>query len=165
MPSAVTGRRILPDLGLVVEGLRIGKEFGLGSLEEMAGVAWFLERSIYERGSLRETRDGMEFALRNPPLRMGAFEQVSLVRDERHVPPDQAFVHPADRSGPIPFSSVTRTNPIALRPGVRTVFSGAVGPIAPGPHTARIELRCTAIPPPVWFQITDRPRPLEENPP
>ena len=165
MPSPVTGRRILPDLGLVVEGLRIGKEFGLGSLEEMAGVAWFLERSIYERGSLRETRDGIEFALRNPPLRMGAFEQLSLVWDERPVPPDQAFVQTADHAGPMPFSSVTRTNPVVLRPGVRAVFSGAVGPIAPGPHTARIELRCTAIPPTVWFQITDRPRPLSERAP
>ncbi|HKV90283.1 MAG TPA: hypothetical protein VJQ43_03695 [Thermoplasmata archaeon] len=159
------GRRILPDLGLVVEGLRIGKEFGLGSLEEMAGVAWFLERSIYERGSLRATRDGVEFALRNPPLRMGAFEQLSLLWDERTVPPDRAFVRTADHASPVPFSSVRRTNPVVLRPGVRSVFSGAVGPIAPGPHAARLELRCTAIPPPVWFQIVDRPKPFVETVP
>ncbi|MCI4322021.1 MAG: hypothetical protein L3K18_03285 [Thermoplasmata archaeon] len=149
------GRHLGSDLALVADGLRIGKQYGFHSLEVMAVIAWYLERSIYERGSLRSIPGGIAFDLRNPPLRMGAFRAASLAWDGDLVPPSACTVHPSDRVEPIPFDSVSADSPLELRPGIRIEFTAAVGAPSPGPHSVRLELRSLAIPPIVWFEVMD----------
>lgn len=155
------GRHLGSDLGLLGEGLRIGHEYGFHSLEEMAAIAWYLERSVYERGSLRVVPGGIAFDLRNPPLRMGAFQGISLSWDGAAVPAPECTVHPSDIAAPLTFDSVTRESPLVLRPGNRIAFTGRVVPPSEGPHTLRLELRSLAIPPMVWFQLTERVRAVE----
>jgi hypothetical protein len=155
----VRGRHLGPDLGVVLDGLRIAHEFGFGSLEEMARVAWFLERSVYEPESLREAPGGVRFALRNPPLRMGAFQAIDLFWDGRLLPRTQCSVRPGDSSSARPFDSVTRAAPVTLAPGCRVEFFAEIGAPGPGAHTLKLELRSLAIPPTVWFQVSDHVRP------
>jgi hypothetical protein len=151
----VRGRHLGSDLGLVADGLRIGKQYGFHSLEVMAVIAWYLERSIYERGSLRSIPGGIAFDLRNPPLRMGAFRSVSLAWDGEPVPASVCAAHPIDRAAPVPFDSITADAPLELRPGNRVEFTAAIGMPSPGPHAIRLELRSLAIPPIVWFELMD----------
>ena len=159
------GRHLTSDLGLLGEGIRIGREYGFHSLEQMAGIAWYLERSIYTRGSLRAVPGGIAFDLRNPPLRMGAFDGISLAWDGAPVPPAKCTAQPSDVPGPVAFDAITRESPLVLRPGNGIAFHAALGAPLGGLHTLRLELRSLAIPPMVWFELTDRVRPAETGPP
>jgi hypothetical protein len=161
----VRGRHLGPDLGLVLEGLRIAHEYGFGSLEEMARVAWFLERSVYEPGSLHEVPGGVAFALRNPPLRMGAFQALDLFWDGRRLPREHCTVRRDDGSSPRGFEEVSRTAPLCLEPGLRTEFVAKIGLTSHGAHSVQLELRSLAIPPTVWFQVTDHVRPAAKDAP
>jgi hypothetical protein len=154
----VRGRHLGSDLSLVADGLRIGKQYGFHSLEVMAVIAWYLERSIYERGSLRTIPGGIAFDLRNPPLRMGAFRSVSLAWDGEPVPSSACAAYPSDRPEPVPFDSITADVPLELRPGNHVEFTANVGVPSAGPHHIRLELRSLAIPPTVWFEVMDHVR-------
>jgi hypothetical protein len=63
----------LLDLSLLRQGIRIGWEFGIQSIAELARVGELVERSVYEPSSLATAPGGIRFTLLNPPLRMGAF--------------------------------------------------------------------------------------------
>ncbi|HKV90231.1 MAG TPA: hypothetical protein VJQ43_03430 [Thermoplasmata archaeon] len=151
-------RHLGSDLGLIGDGLRIAREFGFQPLEEMAAIAVYLERSVYRKGSMRAVPGGVAFELSNPPLRMGAFESLALHWDGSVVAPERCTAK-AGESGPaIPFLAIRRASPLVLRPGVPTEFRAALGPVTPGVHTARVELRSVAIPPTVWIEVTDHLR-------
>lgn len=153
------GRHLGPDLSLVLEGLRIAHEYGFGSLEEMARVALFLERSVYEPQSLRTAPGGVTFALRNPPLRMGAFQAVDLFWDGRLLSRDKCTVRRDDGSAARRFPEISRAAPLQLEPGCRTEFVAEIGVPGHGAHSVQLELRSVAIPPTVWFQVSDHVRP------
>jgi hypothetical protein len=161
LPDAVRSHHLVVDAGLLREGLQIGLRFGFRSLEEMARIALFLEAAVYEAHSLQEIPGGVQFALRNPPLRMGAFSGFALRWDDAPVAPEACSVRPAASDSPVRFSDVGRSNPVVLPVGERVEFSALVGPPSPGPHTARLELRSLAIPPIVWFRVTDHVRPRD----
>jgi hypothetical protein len=159
----VRGHRLGVDLGLLRAGLAIGRGFGLHSLEEMARIALYLESAIYDRGSLREIPGGVTFALHSPPLRMGAFQRAQLHWDARPLAPGRCAAHPAGAPGPLPFDTITRSRPLVLPVGRRVEFSAEMEPPGPGPHTVRLELESVAIPPVVWFQVTDHVHPISES--
>lgn len=146
------------DLGLLREGLQIGRGFGLHSLEEMARIALYLESAVYDRGSLRPIPDGIAFALHSPPLRMGAFQRVSLTWDGRLLPLVDCTAHPVDLPAPVRLDTIDRPHPLILPVGERIEFAAVVPPPEAGPHTIRVDLESVAIPPVVWFQLTDHLR-------
>jgi hypothetical protein len=162
---AVRGLRVRVDLALLREGLAIGREFGVHSLEEMARLALYLSGAVYDAGSLRRTAEGVEFALYCPPLRVGAFQRVGLVWDGRPIAPPDGTARPADAATPVRFDAIDRARPLVLPVGRRVEFTARMAPPPDGPHTIRLELQSVAIPPLVWFQVTDRLGPLRKVPP
>jgi hypothetical protein len=158
----VRGHRLGVDLGLLRAGLEIGRGFGLHSLEEMARIALYLESAVYDRGSLRHVPDGIAFALHSPPLRMGAFQRASLMWDGELLPLADCTARPADRPAPARFDAIDRAHPLVLPVGGRIEFAARMPPPDAGPHTIRVELESVAIPPVVWFQVTDHLRALAE---
>ena len=161
----MTGRHIGADLGLFREGFQIGREYGLHSLEMLARIAYLLEMSVYEKGSMRAIPGGVAFSLRNPPLRVGAFSGLSLQWDGVAVPRPACTIRPEGVPSPIGFDRVSREAPVVLDHGRGIEFTAAIGDPSPGLHTIRLELRNLAIPPTVWFQTTDRVRPASASPP
>ena len=153
------------DFGLLRDGLQIGRRYGFRSLEELARIALFMESAIYEPKSLQSVPGGVRFALRNPPLRMGAFSGLSLLWDGVPVPPNACSVRPAAAGVPVRFSDVGPAAPVVLPVGERVEFRAEMAPPTPGPHTAFLELQSLAIPPKVWFRVTDQVRASEEAPP
>jgi hypothetical protein len=160
----VRALRTRVDLQLFRQGLTIGRGFGLHSLQEMARVALYLESAIYDRGSLRAVPDGVTFALNSPPLRMGAFQRVSLAWDRNPLAPADCTVRPVDRAVPVRFDAIDRARPLVLPAGRRVEFAARMEPPPSGAHTVRLELESVAIPPTVWFEVTDRVRPFSEGP-
>ncbi|MCI4325568.1 MAG: hypothetical protein L3K00_06785 [Thermoplasmata archaeon] len=157
--------RVVVDLGLLRDGLRIGHEYGFRSLEELARTGVFLQSVVYEANSLRTVSGGVAFALHSPPLRMGAFSRLSLRWDDQEVPPDACTVRPEALAAPVRFSDVSPTNPVVFPVGERIAFTAGVGTPSHGPHTVRLELQSLAIPPVVWFRLTDHLHHGEEPPP
>jgi hypothetical protein len=147
--------RVVVDLDLLRDGLRIGHEYGFRSLEELARTGAFLQSVVYEAHSLRAIPGGVAFALHNPPLRMGAFSRLSLRWDEREVPPERCTVRPAASPAPIRFCDISSHSPVVFPVGERIEFTAGVGTPTHGAHTVRLELRSLAIPPIVWFRLTD----------
>lgn len=151
----MTARAIAVDFSLIWEGLEIGEEFGLPSLEELARVGRFLEHAFYEPGSLALGPDGVTFRLRNPPLRMGAFSRVRVRFDGTEVDGERAWVQPDGAPSPLRLNQIDREHPIALPIGRPTRFLLEIPTPVDGPHTVRLELHSVAIPPLVWAEITD----------
>jgi hypothetical protein len=152
----VSDRRFGPLLSLLRQGLSVGVEFGAHSLEALLWVAETVEQSVYERGSLTRTPEGLRFWLNNPPLRVGAFSSLRVAIDGTHVPAERARV----RGGPgLPWRTLTEISgerPLELRPGERTEVAVEGVPSAGVRElTVRLELQSTAIPPLVWFEFTD----------
>ena len=155
-PPLVSDRRPGSWFSLLRQGLSVEREFGRHSLETLISVAETIEESVYERGSLMRTANGLTFCLNNPPLRIGAFSSLHLILNERPVPAERVRV----RYGPgLPWRAVTeitRERPLELGPGAR-IELGVDGPLPDGVRELRIrlELQSTAIPPLVWFEFRD----------
>lgn len=158
LAAVVRTYRVVVDLGLLGEGLRIGHEYGFRSLEELTRIAVFLQGAVYEAKSLRAIPDGVAFALHNPPLRMGAFSSLALHWDEQPVPAAACTVRPAADAAPTRFSDITREAPVVFPTGERIEFTAQVPPPSRGAHTVRLELRSLAVPPLVWLRLTDHVR-------
>jgi len=155
----VRGHRIGVDLGLLKAGFDIGREFGWHSLEEMARIALYVEREIYESGSLRSVPGGIAFTLRSPPLRMGAFQRAQLLWDGQALDGAGCTAHPEDSGTPVRFDQLSRDAPLVLPVGRRVEFAARIAPAPVGRHTIRLELQSLAIPPTVWMQVSDEVRP------
>lgn len=152
------------DLDLVRQGVSLGAQFGLKSLELLGSFAELIERSVYEPESLRRTPDGFGFVLRNPPLRMGAFSALRLFVDGERVAPEGAFVHPGGRDAPIAFAAISAADPVEIPIGRRTYIAARRPSIRDGKHQLRLEFQSVAIPPPVWFEFEDTLRDAEAMP-
>jgi hypothetical protein len=155
----VGGHHLGTALSLVRQGLTVGREFGVHSLEALLWVAETVEESVYAPRSLVRTHEGLAFVLSNPPLRMGAFSSLRLLLDGVEVPPGEVrFRSGADRPWRT-AAEVSRLTPLELRPGEPTEVTIGRAP-AEGPRavTIRLELQSVAIPPLVWFEFTEVPR-------
>lgn len=154
----VGSRHVGDVLSLVRQGFRLGVEFGTQSIEALLWVAETVEEGVYESHSLRRTEDGLEFALDNPPLRVGAFESLSVRVDGTVLDPARVRFRAAPGAPWRLGSSITPATPWCLAPGDRTEFrlEGEIG--SSGEETTvRLELRTAAVPPLVWLEFTDRP--------
>ncbi len=118
-----------------------------------------LEHGVYEPRSLQTTEDGIRFTLRNPPLRMGAFESIRVALDGIWADPARAWVHPGGTLAPIPFHQIDRARPVTLPIGARTQFLVQGLDASPRRARVRMELKSVAIPPLVWFEFADELRP------
>jgi hypothetical protein len=148
-------------LSLAHQAVSLEVEFGRHALEALAGIAETVEESVYEAGSLHRTDRGLEFALANPPLRVGAFRSIRVVLNGVPAPPASTGF----RSGPgLPWtlgSSISRGAPFEFRPGQRTELR--VEPLSDalaGRVDVRLELVSSAIPPLVWLEFRDELREL-----
>lgn len=150
--------RLRADLSLLREGTDVAVGFGLRSLEGLGGVAEFLEHAVYEPRSLRASGDRLQFTLRNPPLRMGAFRSIRVSFDGRWAAPSDAWVHPGGAPGPIPLDRVDRDHPVTIPIGVRTQFIARGVDRTPRKTRVRLELLSVAIPPLVWYEFVDEIR-------
>jgi hypothetical protein len=154
----VRGHRLVVSYGLIREGLQVAHRYGFRSLEEMVRIALFLESAVYESGSLQSIPGGVRFALRNPPLRIGAFSGLALQWDDVPVPASGCTVQTGAETPPVRFSDVGRSAPVVLPIGQRVEFTAMVGEPTGGSHTVLLELHSLAIPPRVWFCVTDHVR-------
>lgn len=148
-------RHLRGDVGLLREAVSLIREFGLHSAERLAHVAAFLERSVYQPGSLHSVPGGVGFTLLNPPLRVGAFSSVRLFWDGQRVQAERLFVQGEGQAVERPATDITDSRPIELRPGQRIVFRLDGVPTGPGRHRVRLELQSIAVPPLVWFEFSD----------
>lgn len=146
------------DLRLVRGGISLGLEFGAHSLVGLVRVAEYLERSVYEPGSLRIVGDGIRFRLLNPPLRLGAFDRVRLLVGGAPVAPERAWVRARGEGDFRALSTVDADRPLQLLPGEPVEFRCAVDPrpVAGEELRVRLELTCVAVPPLVWMEIRER---------
>lgn len=142
-------------LSLLRQGLELDIDFGTHSIEAMAGIAEVVAASVYRRGTLGRTEDGIRFVLQNPPLRLGAFGTATLVVNGSTVPGDRWTVAPADGAR-VAGSDITAATPLELRPGVPVEIRAAVGPVGDTVRV-RLELTSVAIPPRVWIEFDDAP--------
>ncbi len=143
------------DLSLLRQGASLAREFGFRSLEGLTRIAELIERSVYEPRSLTRTAEGVVFTLLNPPLRMGAFERLSVLWDGRPVPPGSVTLALPGAGGRRSCAEISRAAPVTIPVGQRTTVHLALEPPAAGPHHVRLELRSVAIPPLVWFEFSD----------
>ncbi len=151
---------VLGILSSIRQGLSVELDFGTHSIEALVAVAETVESSVYDPGSLTLVGTRLSFGLLNPPLRVGAFSGVALRCDGRPVAPGRGWWRPGG-SGPwSPTSSVSTESPLVLRPGDRTEFAiDLEQPLGSGRLTVRLELTSVAIPPTVWMEIAETPRP------
>jgi hypothetical protein len=146
------------DLSLLRQGIGLGLDYGLHSLEELARLGAFLEHTVYESGSLRVEEGRAVFTLLNPPLRMGAFSGVRVLWDGSAIPPAEVVV--AREGYPkVEPSEIDRDHPFTIPVGSRTHFRLHAATPDPAHHRIRLELQSVAIPPKVWFEFTDILRP------
>jgi hypothetical protein len=160
----VGDHRFVSLLRTVGEAIGLGIDFGAASLEALAWVALTVESSIYLPGSLTATDTGIRFELGNPPLRIGAFSGVRLLLNGLPVPAAQVRL----RSGPgHPWrraSEIDVGRPLELDAGDHTVIEADCAPeLRQMPLTVRLEFQNVAIPPLVWIEIRDTPRPGAET--
>ncbi|MCI4349978.1 MAG: hypothetical protein L3K15_00455 [Thermoplasmata archaeon] len=150
------------DFAILRQGLLVGWEFGLKSLEDLGAFAELLQHSVYESGSLTHVPGGLGFVFRNPPLRMGAFSAIRIFLDGERHPDASAWVHPGGVPRAIPLAEIGPDAPVVIPVGQRTHFLLTdVGTIAAGRHKVRLELQSVAIPPLVWFEFEDDLPPAE----
>jgi hypothetical protein len=149
---------------LVRQGITLGFDYGPHSLETLAAIGEMVETSVYEPGSLRRTRDGLEFAFDNPPLRVGAFAEVRVVVDGVAIPAERIRVRAGEGTDWRSAATISARSTYDLGPGDRTEFRivGAA-PAGRGPVRVRVELRTLAIPPLVWCEVRDTPAASEEG--
>lgn len=153
------GHHLGAALSLVRQGLTVGREFGVHSLEALLWVAETVEESVYAPRSLVRSGDGLSFVLANPPLRMGAFSSLRLWLDGVEVPSGDARVRSGAAQPWRTAADISRLAPLDLRPGEPTsVMIDRALPGAERPVTVRLELQSVAIPPVVWFEFTEVPR-------
>lgn len=145
------------DLSLLRQGISIGWEFGRKALIELARVAELIETSVYEADSLQSIPSGVQFVLRNPPLRMGMFDRLSIEWDGTRLEPSDWHVI-VDQEGTRSGSSITPGAPLGIPVGVRTIFQLRVTTIDHGDHRVRMEFHNVAVPPLVWMEFTDKVR-------
>jgi hypothetical protein len=144
-------------LSLLGQGLLIGRTFGTRSLAGLLRMAELVQQNLVEPGSFTVGPDGVEFLLRNPPLRPGAFYALRAFVDTVPVAPDQSFLGPAAQGSERSFAEISRENPIGLEAGVRQRVRLRPGtPVRPGAHTVRLELRNVAIPLTSWLEFSAR---------
>lgn len=149
-------------LSVLRQGLSVGAEFGVHSLEALLWVAETVEESVYAKGSLVEVPGGVRFLLSNPPLRMGAFYSVRAWLNGVAVVPESFRFRSPPTEPWRAAAEVTRAAPLDLLPGVPT----EVELTTPDPDltrhreiTVRLELASVAIPPLVWLELTEVPSP------
>jgi hypothetical protein len=157
----VTRRGVLDILSSVRQGLSLEVDFGSHSIEALLAVAETLESSIYEPGSFEIAGTRLSFGLLNPPLRVGAFSAAVLRYDGHEVPPGRAWWRPTGTTEWRSTAEISPGAPLLLRPGDRTQFAVDLERRPdPGPVTLRLELTSVAIPPTVWMEIAETPRPV-----
>jgi hypothetical protein len=156
----VPAHRVEALLGLARQGIGIGVEFGPHALEAMAWVGLTVERSVYQPDSFLRTPTGLQFVLANPPLRTGAFAELRVGLDGRPPTATALRWRGLSETGWHAGTDVSRNHPLEFRPGEPLVFEVDAPPAEePVPVRVRVELRSVAIPPLVWFEFTDTPRP------
>ncbi len=143
------------DLSLLRQGASLTREFGFRSLEGLTRIAELIEHSVYEARSLTRTADGVAFTLLNPPLRMGAFEEVRVQWDGQPLPLAAVAITLPGSAARRSAADLSRDAPVTIPIGERTTIHLDLPPPPPGPHHVRLELRSVAIPPRVWFEFTD----------
>lgn len=153
-------RQLWLDVGLARQGIELGWDFGLQALAEMGRVAELVEHAVYAEGSLgRLPSDApwrLGFALRGPPLRVGAFSSIRLFWDGQEADPGRAAVRVIGQAPWRTLAALQPDAPVCLPVGERIEFAfDPPGAESPGEHTVRLELRSVAIPPRVWFEFTD----------
>jgi len=154
-------RGLLLDFSILRQGISIGREFGLLSLEEFARLGSFLEHAFYRPGSLAFGPEGVTFDLENPLLRVGAFVGAGFRWDDRPVPPERCTVRVGDAPDRLGFDEIGPDRPLRLAVGTPTHFAIRLDRPVAGHHRARLELRSLAIPPTVWIEFTDALRERE----
>lgn len=157
-------RSVQLDLELAREGLLLGWRFGARSVGELARIGVYIQRSVYERGSLLQRPDGFSFRLPNPPLRLGAFGSLRLALDGIPLAPEATWVRTEPAREPRPASTIDREHPLLLLPGVPLEIGARRDPPPSVGSTlsVRIVLGNIAIPPPVWMEFRDRVGPPRE---
>ncbi len=141
---------------LLRQGVTIGADYGLRSVEALLAVAQTIEESVYEPGSLHTVPGGLAFALDNPPLRVGAFARVRVLVDGEAISSERVRLRPGPGHAWRTAAEVTSESTYDLGPGDRTEFEVAFAPaIGPGRTRIRIEFEAPAIPPIVWCEIRD----------
>jgi len=143
-------------LSLLRQGLQLDVDFGTHSLEAMAWIAEVVESSIYRRGSLYRTADGIRFVLDNPPLRLGAFYRLGLQVNGTPVAPERWTIR-AGSAAARTAASVGAASPVELRAGEPVEVAASIGPLV-GTVRVRLELDSVAIPPRVWMEFDDEVR-------
>ncbi|HTW55733.1 MAG TPA: hypothetical protein VMG36_04710 [Thermoplasmata archaeon] len=144
-------------LSALRQGFELDVDFGTHSIEAMTWIAEVVETSVYRRGSLRGTADGLRFALANPPLRLGAFSGVTLRVNGALVPPERWTIRSGSAAPPRAATTVGAATPIELRSGEAIEVVAAVGRLS-GTVRIRLELESVAIPPRVWMEFDDELR-------
>jgi hypothetical protein len=146
-------------LSLAHQTISLEVEFGAHALEALLWVAETVEESVYEPGSLAWTREGLRFALANPPLRAGAFLAIRAELNGAAVPAEQLELRHGEGSAWTPAATICRTAPFELVPGRRTEVQIRC-PVRPGaePVRVRLEFENVAIPPLVWLEFQNTPR-------
>ncbi len=141
---------------LVRQGITIGADYGIRSVETLLAVAQTIEESVYEPGSLRRIPGGLAFALDNPPLRVGAFARVRVLVDGEAIPSERVRLRPGPGHAWRTAADVTAEATYDLGPGDRTEFEiESAAPTGPGRTRVRIEFEAPAIPPTVWCELRD----------
>jgi hypothetical protein len=154
----VSDHRLGPALSLVRQGISVGREFGLHSLEALLWVAETVEESVYVPRSLTRSAQGLSFVLANPPLRVGAFSSLRLWVDRVEVPSARVRVGSGYPRVWKTATEFTGSAPLELRPGEPTeILLEQVSTSGEREVTVRLELQSVAIPPLVWFEFTEVP--------
>lgn len=145
-------------LSLLRQGITIELGYGLRALEALLAIAEAVEDAVYESGSLRRIPGGLAFALDNPPLRVGAFDQVKVLIDDGPAAPEAVRLRKGPGTDWRTAADVTAESPFEWRPGERTEFE-VILPAPAEEHRicVRVELRSVAIPPIVWCEIREVP--------
>lgn len=144
-------------LSLLGQGLAIGRSFGPRAVAGLLRTADLVQRNLVDPDSFRVGPAGLEFRLWNPPLRPGAFFDLSARIDGLRVPAERSFVGPEEGPAERSFARITRESPIGLAPGVvHCVRLAPERPVPPGTHAVRLELRNVAIPLVSWLEFTGR---------
>lgn len=147
-------------LSLVRQGFEIEVDHGTRSIEAFLWIAETVESSVYRRGSLMRTPDGLRFVLDNPPLRSAAFSRLELALEGTPVPGGQVQLRRNGVGRWRTGSSVRPEAPLDFVAGdhLEVTVAGLVA-AAPAPVTIRVTLETRAIPPPVWLEFREVPAP------